>query len=284
MTHVHALRPGGLSKLDALPPDACLYLRDRLSHSEVRTISRWLQARPGSTLRLDGPAGELLDRFDTLPRNIEIGPDTVPPAARSFDRVERVTFLGSPRPGRWLQHFPNARVASIALHGGRLDAGDVAVTQLTALSLAEGTVTNLTALHGACELRTLELRDVAVDAFESVGRLSALRSLRLCAVDRLASIQALRGHGQLRSLWLERLPFLQRLSDLQSLPALESLDLSGLWQFGMRDAEVFFALPALRRAGIDIGGKRKNVEILKRLQLPAVPPYSFEREALANGS
>jgi hypothetical protein len=284
MTHVHALRPGGLSKLDALPPDACLHLRDRLSRVEVRTISGWLQAHPGSTLRLDHPAGELLDRFDTLPRNIEIGRDAVSPDARSFDRVERVTFFGSSHPGRWLRNFPNARVVRIALHGGRLDAGDVAVGQLTALSLAEGAVTNLTALHDAHELRTLELRDVAVDAFESVGRLGALRSLRLCAVERLASIQPLRGHRQLRSLWLERLPFLQRLSDLQSLPALESLDLSALWQFGMRDAEVFFALPALRRAGIDIGGKRKNVEIVKRLQLPAVAPYSFAREASANGS
>jgi hypothetical protein len=284
MTHVHALRPGGLSELDALPPDACLHLRDRLSQSEVQTISRWLQARPGSALRLDGPAGELLDGFDTLPRNIEIGRDTVPPDARSFDGVERVTFFGSPHAGRWLEHFPNARIVRTALHGGRLDAGDVAVARLTALSLAEGTVTNLAALHRSYELRTLELRDVAVDAFESVGRLGALRSLRLCAVERLASIQALRGHVQLRSLWLERLPFLQRLSDLQWLPALESLDLSALWQFGMRDAEVFFALPALRRAGIDIGGKRKNVEIVKRLQLPAVPPYSFEREASARGS
>ncbi|HXM06989.1 MAG TPA: hypothetical protein VN936_05975 [Candidatus Acidoferrum sp.] len=284
MTHVYALRPGGLSKLDALPPDACLYLCDRLSQAEARTISGWLQARPGSTLRFDGPAGELIDRFDTLPRNIEIGRDAVPLHARSFDRVERVTFSGSSHPGRWLQHFPNARVVRIALHGGRLDAGDVAVSQLTALSLAEGTVTNLTALHGADELRTLELRDVAVDAFESVGRLGGLRSLRLCAVERLASIQALRDHGRLRSLWLERLPFLRRLSDLQSLPALESLDLSALWQFGMHDAEVLFALPALRRAGIDIGGKRKNIEIIKRLRLPAVPPYSFEGEASANGS
>jgi hypothetical protein len=281
MTHVHALRPGDLSKLDALPPDACLHLRDRLSQQEVKTISGWMQERPGSTLRLDGAACELLDRFDTLPRNVEIGRDTLPPDARSFEGVERVTFAGSPHAGRWLEHFPNARTVRLALHGGRLDAGDVAVARLTALSLAEGTVTNLAALGRANELRTLELRDVAVDTFESVGRLGALRSLRLCAVERLVSIQALRGHGRLRSLWLERLPFLQRLSDLQCLPALESLDLSALWQFGMRDAEVFFALPALRRAGIDIGGKRKNVEIVKRLQLPAVPPYSFEREASA---
>jgi hypothetical protein len=283
MTHVHALRPGGLSKLDTLPPDACLHLRDRLSQSEVKTISVWMQERPRSTLRLDG-ACEPLDRFDTLTRNIEIGPNAVPPDARSFEGVERVTFASSPHAGRWLQHFPNARIVRIALHGGSLDAGDIAIARLTALSVAEGTVTNLAALHRACELRTLELRDVAVDAFESVGRLGALRSLRLCAVERLASIQALRGHQRLRSLWLERLPFLQRLSDLQWLPALESLDLSALWQFGMRDAEVFFALPALRRAGIDIGGKRKNVEIVKRLQLPAVPPYSFEREASAKSS
>jgi hypothetical protein len=283
MTHVRALRPGG-SSLDALPADASLYLRERLSQSAVASVSRWLRARPESTLRLDGSACELLDRLDALPRTIELGRDAIPREARSFDGVERVAFAGGRYAGDWLRHFPNARIVRVALHGETLDAADVASTGVTALSLVEGTVTNVSALRHSTRLQTLELRDVAIDAFEPVGGLGALQSLRLCAVAELASIQALRGHQRLRSLWLERLPFLRQLDDLPALPALESLDLSALWQFGMRDAEIFFALPALRRAGIDIGGKRKNVEIVKRLQLPGTAAYSFEREASASES
>jgi hypothetical protein len=280
-THAYALAAGNCSRLDALPADASLYLRDRLRGDEVARIARWLQACPDSTVRVDGRAHELLDTLAAvLPRNVEICSAVAPLETTKIERVERVTFAGANAIGRWIERFPNARAIRAVLHGDTLDAAAIATARVTALSLCEGTVSNVAALRDATHLQTLELRDVAIDVFEPVGELLELRSLRLCAVEKLASIQALRGHRNLRSLWLERLPFLRRLSDLAALPALESLDLSKLWQFDMRDAGVFFELPCLRAAGIDIGGKRKNVEILKRLQLPPAPVFGFEREAL----
>ncbi|HEY1427971.1 MAG TPA: hypothetical protein VGF18_00225, partial [Candidatus Tumulicola sp.] len=98
--------------------------------------------------------------------------------------------------------------------------------------------------------------------------LASLRSLRLSAIERLSSIEALRGHCGLRALWLQRLPFLNSLNVLGTLPALESLQLSKLWQFDLRDTAVLFDIPALQRVSVDVGGRRKNVEVEKRLGLP----------------
>jgi hypothetical protein len=276
--HAYALRAEDGSKLDALPAVALVYVREPLSRAEIANLARWLHARPGSTLRVDSGVGELLDGLP-LPRALELGRGTTPPDdAAPFERVERVTFAGARHVARWLRHLPNVRSVRIALHGDQIDAAGVATANLAALSLAEGYVSNLAALTSCANLQTLELREVTLDDFAPAGGLRELRSLRLCAVANLASIDALRAHAHLESLWLERLPFLRSLSDLSSLPAIESLAMSALWQFGMDDAEVVFELPKLRRATIDIGGTRKNVEILKRLRLPPAPPFSFEGE------
>jgi hypothetical protein len=265
-----------LSKLDALPANATLHLRDRPTQAEVEEISNWLEVRPESTLRVEPPACELLDGFGTLPFNLELDRGAVPPNGRSFDRVARVTFSGARYAGGWLECFPNAHVVRVDLHGETMDAAGVALERLTALSLVEGTVTNLAALDRALELRTLELRDVALDSFEPVGRLHALRSLRLCAVERVGSLAPMRGHRKLTDLWLERLPHLLSLRDLGALPALESLALIALWQFGMAEAETLYGIPTLRRASIDIGGRRKNVEISKRLCLPETGRFRLD--------
>jgi hypothetical protein len=273
--HAYALGSGRFLDFDALPADATLFVRDDLPAADVRRLGEHLVSRPDATLRLCGAAIHLLERLpEALPRNIALDSDVAPRDSQTFERVDSVEITGSGNVATWLQRFPNTRAVRVVLHGERVDAAAVASPQLQSLSLAEGTVFNAAALRRATSLTTLELRDVALDAFGPVAQLAAVQSLRLSAVERLSSIAELRGHPGVRALWLQRLPFLDDLDVLKTLPALESIELSKLWQFEMHHAGVLFEMPALRRASIDIGGRRKNVEIEKRLQL--APAYAFD--------
>ncbi|MEO7202327.1 MAG: hypothetical protein ABI431_05970 [Candidatus Tumulicola sp.] len=265
-----------------LPPDACLHLREALPETLSREVVAWLEERPDATLRLDSLAFQLLQRLGAAaPRRLVLGAGPPPTGLPALQRVECVTFSASKGIGGWLRRLPNARIVRVALRGTRFDATQAAGVPLAALSIVEGSVANLRALQ-ATGLRALELRDVAVDRFDDVGALPQLRALRVSAVERVRSLSGLSGHAQLRSIWLQRLPHLERLSDLLALPSLESLELAGLWQFGMLDADVLYSLPRLARASIDIGGRRKNIEINKRLRLPPAAPFCLEREASEN--
>jgi hypothetical protein len=265
--------------MGTLPPDACLHVRESLPETVLREVVEWLQERPDATLRLDSLAFQLLRRLGAAaPRRLVLGAGPPPTGLPALQRVECVTFSASEDIAGWLRLLPNARIVRIALRGMRFDATQAAGVPLAGLSIVEGSVANLRALEST-GLRALELRDVAVDRFDDVGALPQLRALRVSAVERVRSLSGLSGHARLLSMWLQRLPHLERLSDLLALPSLESLELAGLWQFGMLEAEVLYSLPRLARASIDIGGRRKNVEIDKRLRLPPAAPFCLEREA-----
>lgn len=256
-----------------------MYLREALSETQAGAVAEWLEERAGATLRLESPAFDALRRLQgAASMRLLLGNGPPPRGLSPLERIEHVTFSAGDFVSAWLRVLPGVRVVRITLRGGRFDAAQLAGASLAGCSIVEGSVVNLRALE-ATGLRALELRDVAVDRFEDVGALPRLRALRASAVERVRSLSGLSGHARLRSLWLQRLPHLERLSDLLALPSLESLELAGLWQFGMLEAEVLYSLPRLARAGIDIGGRRKNVEIDKRLRLPPAAPFCLEREA-----
>ena len=256
-----------------------MYLREALPDTQARAVGAWLEERSDATLRLEPPAFDVLLRLQGAePLRLLIGSGPPPQGLLPLERVGCVTFFTGDAIAAWLSVLPAVRVARIALRGARFDAAQLAGASLSGCSIVEGSVVNLRALE-ATGLGALELRDVAVDRFEDVGALPQLRALRASAVERVRSLSGLSGHVELRSLWLQRLPHLERLSDLLALPSLESLELAGLWQFGMPDAEVLYSLPRLARASIDIGGRRKNVEIDKRLRLPPAAPFCLEGEA-----
>jgi hypothetical protein len=262
-----------------LPPGACLYLREALEEPEARAVGAWIEDRSDAMLRLESPAFGVLRRLEgSTPMRLLLGSGPPPSGLSPLGRVERVTFFSGDGVAEWLRILPGVRVVRIALHGARFDATQLARASLGGCSIGEGSVVNLRALEST-GIRALELRDVAVDRFEDVGALSQLRALRASAVEKVRSLSSLRGLAELRSVWLQRLPHFERLSDLLALPSLESLELESLWQFGMLEAEVLYSLPRLARASIDIGGRRKNVEIHKRLRLPPAAPFCLEREA-----
>jgi hypothetical protein len=275
---VYSPRPATPARLRALPPGACLYLRDALSQTQARAVAGWLEERSDATLRLEPPAFNVLPLLQGAPVRLFLGSGPPPPGLLPLERVERVTFSAGDGIAAWLRVLPGVRIVRVVLRGARFDAAQLAQASLAGCSIVEGSIVNLRALE-ATGLRALELRDVAVDRFDDVGALSQLRALRASAVERVRSLSALSGHAHLRSLWLQRLPYLERLSDLLALPSLESLELVGLWQFGMLEADVLYSLPRLARASIDIGGRRKNIEFTKRLRLPPAAFFCLEREA-----
>ena len=57
-----------------------------------------------------------------------------------------------------------------------------------------------------------------------------------------------------------------RVCDLLRFARLEQLELLGFWQFSIAEVEPLLALPRLLRAEIDIGGRRKNVELYRRVR------------------
>ncbi len=67
------------------------------------------------------------------------------------------------------------------------------------------------------------------------------------------------------------------------LQKLEQLELDGLWQFDVPDVEPLLAMPALVRAKVDIGGRRKNVELYKRARWAYPWPFESVMEAARNG-
>ncbi|HKE37029.1 MAG TPA: hypothetical protein VKB39_06335, partial [Candidatus Baltobacteraceae bacterium] len=124
------------------------------------------------------------------------------------------------------------------------------------------------------ELVALELARTRADDVDSLLRHPAIAALRLANVERVTSIDALRGHAALRTLALEKLLYLESLQPIATLPRLESLSVARLWQFGIGDAWFLTGMTRLRELALDIGGERKNVEIAKRLGLPE--PAAFD--------
>ncbi|MBV8372676.1 MAG: hypothetical protein JOY69_05400, partial [Candidatus Eremiobacteraeota bacterium] len=151
------------------------------------------------------------------------------------------------------------------------------LVSLRALSLSNG---NLRGTPPAeLRLSAVELRGARVTGIDALMGHSTLRALRLRAIAGVRSIEALAHHANLRVVALEALPYLDCLEALATLPQLESLVLDGLWQFSIAEAAVVGSLHRLKHLAIDIGGRRKNVEIARRLQTTKPPPFDIRERA-----
>lgn len=106
-------------------------------------------------------------------------------------------------------------------------------------------------------LRTLALSGVEIerDKFPSLHHLRLTRTSGLRAAPAIAS---------LRTLALEHLHDLARVDALAHCVELEQMELRGLWQLDIANVEFALGLPHLIRAELDIGGRRKNIELYRR--------------------
>jgi hypothetical protein len=267
--------------LALLPENARIQWRAPLEPLDFERVVDWLEAHPAASLRLYGGACEQISALAgrIVPSQLDLETKRLPAA---FEALPAVTDLGIDGahydPSAVLAAFPNLHVLRAVLRGAMFDAETLAaVPKLERFSLAEARLTHGSAVATMRALRVVELCDVVADIDDVNGVLRApgLRALRLRGISGLRSVDALARHRNLRVLALDGLLHLESLRVLMTLPSLESLDLVGLWQFELADVDFLGSMTSLRRFRIDIGGRRKNVEIYKQLRRCAPEPFDL---------
>jgi len=123
-------------------------------------------------------------------------------------------------------------------------------------------------LHAVARMRHLEHLDLshvsaAGETLESLAPLRSLRALRVARLDEMRSLRGLDALAGLDTLSLEHL-YLDTVALLPQCTSLEQLGLYGMWQLTIDDVAWLHELPRLVRAEIDIGGRRKNLELYRR--------------------
>ncbi|MGA8534392.1 MAG: hypothetical protein WB615_09830 [Candidatus Tumulicola sp.] len=270
--------------LTALPYDACLQWRRPLPAGDLARVVRWLSVRPNAALRLYGAACEQIETLAAgvfLPARLTLEAARLSASVPALPGVRDLALEGTPAdPAAVLAAAPALETLQVDCCGGAFDLAVLAnVPNLQRLSLAAARVGGVVPWPAAASLRAVELRNCNAASVAGVLALPGLRALRLSAIGRLRSIEALAGHASLRALCLESLVHLDSLQALATLPALESLDIAGLWQFSVAEAGFMTSMSGLRRLAVDIGGRRKNVEIYKKLQLPKPPPFDIRDDS-----
>jgi hypothetical protein len=152
---------------------------------------------------------------------------------------------------RWRPEFPpDSRYVRIAEHGTTLDPRELA-SRYPNLEVLECSGVTLASLEFPPTLRALRLAWVATPV-----DLHALKSLHL------------------ETLSLEELRHLRGTDALARMESLRQLEMLGFWQLTLDDVMPLVGLRNLVRAEIDIGGRRKNVELYKRATWAY--PWPFE--------
>jgi hypothetical protein len=124
-------------------------------------------------------------------------------------------------------------------------------------------------------LSALDLAQVCVDTWNAFAEIDGLRALRVARVANMPGIEPLLALS-LASLAIEEQTTLRDLAPLAAMASLEQIELRGLWQYNVDDMAWLYRLPELKRATIDIGGRRKNVEIYRRASWACAWPFYFE--------
>lgn len=121
----------------------------------------------------------------------------------------------------------------------------------------------------------LEALDCSGVALTSLDFPPSLRALRLAWIATPVDVRALAALP-LRTLALEHLREVRGVESLTHFESLEQLEMLAFWQFELDDVMPLVQLPHLVRAEIDIGGRRKNVELYRRATWAYPWPFIFE--------
>ncbi len=145
------------------------------------------------------------------------------------------------RAGEWTPQFPcDSRYLRIAERGFTLDPRELG--QQYPL------------------LEALDCSGIALTSLEFPRTLRALRLARVTTPVDLRTLAAL----PLHTLALEQLREVRGVEALAGWASLEQLEMLGFWQLELDDVMPVVQLQGLVRAEIDIGGRRKNVELYRR--------------------
>ena len=263
--------------LASLPAGARIQWREPLAAADLARAVGWLHANPDASLRLYGRAcGQLaaLARGPFVPARLALDATRLD-TGESLPGVGDLTLDGAP--ADWsatLAAFPALETLQADLRGGAFDLATLAhAPNLRRLSLANARLRGKWRAESPPGLKVVELRDMAAGGVEELLRLPGTVALRLSRIGEMRTIDALAGHADLRVVALEALTHVDSVNVLATLPRLESLDVRGLWQLSLDDVAFIPSILGLRRLALDIGGRRKNVEIYKKVRLPKPAPF-----------
>ncbi len=241
--------------LGALSGDAMLVLSEPLAPAALALLRAWCEAHPSATIRLDGEGATQLADVASWPVSRVVLAGEVSLAGITAPRV------------RWLDLLVPLATAAV------VDAFPE-LTSLRASALrAELDVAALARLHA---LRALDCSHVRLRGADALPRLRALRALRVASVEQPPSPEAIAALP-LHALAIEAQGTLGDLRALARCAALQELELRELWQFAIEDVTFVHEMRALQRVEIDIGGRRKNVELYRRASWAYPWPFAYSR-------
>jgi len=179
------------------------------------------------------------------------------------------------REGVFSAEYPCIRDAQdlAALQGTPLDyaivAGEVnlravaeAFPNLRHLRIAGRFRVDARALVAFGSLEALDLSDVDLASAGTLALLPVL-ALRLARLNARIDLEALT-KLRLRALSLECLRDVRGIAAIAQWRSLEQLEMLEFWQIALGDVMPLLDMPNLLRAEVDIGGRRKNVELYRR--------------------
>jgi hypothetical protein len=239
--------------LAPLPDGVRINLRRRLESAQIDALAAWSHDRPRASFGIFGSAREQLGEI--------------------VERVQPSRLVLDARDGNGLAH-PSCGVRVLDWNGALPTTGFAAFPDLRVMHVdARGArIKRDLALPEALDV--LDLRNARIDDLAALLAPHVnLRVLRLARIEGCTSLEPLRALAHLQALYLEHLVALDGLEPLLAMHALRSLDLRGAWQFTIDDLAEVVALPSLRALRVDIGGRRKNVELYRRRVLAEPLPY-----------
>lgn len=265
-------------RFDALAAGARVRLqwRSPLDGGALTAVREACARLPDASVRLYGQAMAQLTEVSAWPQVRAIAADGAGFDGVPFAHVRALALDGVPASlASIAERVPELRNLRIDARGATLRLGELAnVARLESLEIVNAQCEGAASLASLSSLRSLHVGDATVDDPNAIFALETIETLRLASVSEIRSIDALRGRDRLRTLALENLTHVDDVAALASLPLLESLTLTGMWQLHPAGVAFVAELPQLHRLDIDIGGRRKNLEIYRRR--PFAYPLPFE--------
>lgn len=242
--------------LTAIDDDTMLALTETLKAPALEALLAALHDHPGAAVRVHGRAMDHLAALSGTPvRSLTLAqrPSTLP----AFPSVRRLALIGAMTYGDLPSLFPNVTALTIDANGSAID---------------------VRALQALGALRSLDLSSGSITDAGAFSRLQGLRALRISRVTGVREPSPL-VELPLATLALEHLHELASVAALRTISTLEQLELLGMWQFDVAGVEWTLEMRKLVRAEIDIGGRRKNVELYRRAAWAYPWPFASTRPA-----
>lgn len=255
---------------DGIPDRVSLQWCERLSPSDLGALASIVAAKAGASVRLSGNAVSQVNglaEWRSLAR-LRLESAHLPDGLARLPAVLDLELDGVPANlARTLEAFANLKTLRIRARGAAVNASALAgAPKLEVLVLRDAALTAAASLRDLRALRVLDVESATIDDADAAFGLP-LRELRIANVEPVGTLAALRDHPTLQTLALAGLIDVNDLGPIATIAGLESLDLRGFWQCAVDDVAFIASMASLRRLHLDIGGRRKNVEIYRRRSL-----------------